>query len=99
MSEAKTSSKAGRNLIILLAIVLGVLHQDMWLWDSDTLVLGFIPIGLAYHALYSIIAAGLWILAIKLAWPHDLEAMAAEPAGGGSKTPEEKSGVTPGHSP
>jgi hypothetical protein len=71
-------STAGRNLIVILVLALAILHQDFWFWDSDTLVLGFMPIGLAYHAMYSIVAACLWALAIKIAWPHHLEAVADE---------------------
>jgi len=74
----KRSSTTGRNIIILLAILLGILHQDFWFWDSDTMVMGFMPIGLAYHALYSIMAAALWALAIKIAWPYDLERLAED---------------------
>jgi hypothetical protein len=29
------------------------------------------PIGLAYHTAYCIVAAGLWCLATKYAWPED----------------------------
>ena len=80
MSESPSpqSSVAGRNLIIILAIALAVLHQDFWWWDSNSVVLGFLPIGLAFHAFYSILAACLWALAIKIAWPTHLEAMADE---------------------
>ena len=72
------SSKTGRNLIACLAIAMAVLHQDFWWWDSDWLVFGFMPIGLAFHAAYSITAACLWGLAIKIAWPYHLEALAEE---------------------
>ncbi|MGB6045566.1 MAG: DUF3311 domain-containing protein [Pirellulales bacterium] len=73
-----TSSSGGRNLIIILVVVMAILHQDFWFWDDATLVFGFMPIGLAYHAFYSIAAACLWALAIKIAWPHHLEALAEE---------------------
>jgi hypothetical protein len=74
--STKEASTIGRNLIVVLAIALGVLHQDFWWWDNDWLVMGFMPIGLAYHAAYSILAACLWALAIKIAWPYHLESMA-----------------------
>ncbi len=78
-SGARTAAPAGGALVILvLALVLFVLHQDLWWWDDPTLVFGFLPLGLAYHALYSILAACLWALACKIAWPHHLEAMADE---------------------
>ena len=54
-------------------VVLAILHQDFWFWDDRTLVLGFLPIGLAYHALYSIAAATLWAAAVRLAWPTRIE--------------------------
>ena len=35
-----------------------VLHQDFWNWkQADPLIFGFLPIGLAYQAGYSILAA------------------------------------------
>ena len=63
-----------------------ILHQDKWWWDDATLVLGFLPMGLAFHALLSIGCAALGWLAINTAWPHDLEAFAEE----NSTTTEEK---------
>ena len=63
-------------IILFLAAILAVLHQDFWNWDKDTAVFGFLPVGLAYHACYSIAAAALWALAIKIAWPKDLIAWA-----------------------
>ena len=60
-----------RRLIYIALILLAVLHQDYWLWDDATLVFGFMPIGLAYHTAYCIVAAGLWYLATKYAWPED----------------------------
>ncbi len=49
-----------------------MLHQDFWLWNDRTLLLGFLPVGLAYHAGYSIAAAALWALAVIFAWPSGL---------------------------
>ena len=74
---------SGRRIIIILAIVLAILHQDFWNWDSEALIFGFMPIGLAYHAMYSVAAATLWYFAIKFAWPHELEEW-AEGGGGDS---------------
>ena len=64
---------SGKRVILILAILLAVLHQDFWNWDSATLVFGFMPIGLFYHACYSLAAVTLWIFAIKYAWPKELE--------------------------
>ena len=59
-----------------LVVLLAILHQDVWLWENRTLVFGFLPIGLAYHAGFSIAAACVWALALKFAWPDELEAWA-----------------------
>jgi hypothetical protein len=60
-------------------ILLAILHQDVWNWDNANLVLGFLPVGLAYHAGYSIVAATFWALVMKFAWPDRLEQWADEP--------------------
>ncbi len=65
-------------LIWLMVVVLAVLHQDVWNWDSKALVMGFIPVGLAYHALYSVAAALMWMAALRWAWPSGVEAWANE---------------------
>lgn len=59
-------------------MLLAVLHQDTWNWDDVSLVFGFLPVGLAYHAGYSIAVAVFWALVIKFAWPERLEAWANE---------------------
>lgn len=59
------------------AILLAILHQDFWWWDDTTLV-GFMPIGLFYHALFSIAAAAIWALAVMFAWPSHIEEFAEE---------------------
>lgn len=68
----------GRIVITVGVLVLLILHQDWWLWDDRTLVFGFMPSGLAYHVGYSIAAASLWALAVRIAWPSELEAWADE---------------------
>lgn len=63
-----------RKFIFGLIVLLVILHQDFWWWDSiDPLVFGFLPIGLAYHAGISIAAAFLWFLVTQFAWPKQLE--------------------------
>lgn len=68
-------------LLTLLVLALLVLHQDWWFWRDKTLVFGFLPIGLAYHAAYSVAASVLLALLVRFAWPGHLEAQAAPPAG------------------
>ncbi len=60
-------------LLFLLIAVVYVLHQDNWNWNSSEIVLGFLPVGLAYHAGYSILAAIMMAVLVKFAWPKDLE--------------------------
>ena len=66
-------------LVLFVFLVLLALHQDVWFWDDDkTLILGFLPVGLAYHAFYTVVVAVFWGLVIKFAWPKELEALAGE---------------------
>ena len=62
--------------VLLTSFVLAVYvaHQDYWNWGkSDYLVLGFLPVGLAYHAAYSILCAAMMGLLVACAWPKHLE--------------------------
>lgn len=67
--------KAGKTLLLTLLIAaVYLLHQDSWNWKSaDPLVFGFLPVGLAYHAGYSILAAIMMAVLVKFAWPKHLE--------------------------
>ena len=60
-------------LLALAVVVVLFFHQDVWNWKDATLVFGFLPKGLAYHAGYSFVAAGLMALLVKFAWPSHLE--------------------------
>jgi len=56
-----------------LVLVMIALHQDFWFWTDKTLVLGFVPVGLAYHLGYSVLASlTMWVL-VRAAWPAQLE--------------------------
>ena len=77
MSKAN-KSLAASTIIYGLAILLAILHQDFWLWDNQSLVFGFLPIGLAYHVVFSILASAVWALAVLFAWPSHIEAFAEE---------------------
>ena len=68
----------GKTAVWSLFVVLFFLHQDFWRWDNADMVFGFMPMGLAYHAGFSIACAILGGLAIRYAWPHDLESFAEE---------------------
>jgi hypothetical protein len=59
--------KAGKAfLLTILILAVYFLHQDFWNWKkAEPLVFGFLPIGLAYHAGYSILAAILMAVLVQ----------------------------------
>ena len=71
---------------MVLAIFL--LHQDCWNWQkAEPLVFGFLPVGLAYHAGYAILAAIMMALLVKFAWPTGLDDIESK-LEGENKTPK-----------
>ncbi len=56
-----------------LVVLLLILHQDVWFWTDGTLVFGFMPVGLFYHACISVAAGVTWFLATKYLWPAGLD--------------------------
>ena len=67
-----------KQLTYALIILLLILHQDFWWWDSKTIVLGCLPVGLAYHLGFSLVSALLWAMALKTIWPSHWEEWASE---------------------
>jgi hypothetical protein len=63
-----------RSIAVAAVVLLYVLHQDLWFWrEARPLVFGFLPIGLFYHAAFTVAtSAVLWLL-VKVAWPSHLE--------------------------
>jgi len=60
--------------MVTLVTALYALHQDVWFWRSSTpMILGFIPIGLFYHACFTLAASALMWMLVKYAWPSHLE--------------------------
>lgn len=61
-------------LLTLLVVALYLLHQDFWFWrTAHPLAFGFLPIGIFYHACYTLaVTLVMWVL-IKQAWPAHLE--------------------------
>jgi len=50
------------------------LHQDVWFWrEARPLVFGFLPIGLAYHAAYTVAASVMLAWLVRRHWPMNLE--------------------------
>ncbi len=62
-----------KTVIWLMVLILAIIHQDFWNWNSETLVFGFMPIGLFYHACLSLAAGVVWFLACHFAWPADAD--------------------------
>lgn len=67
-----------KNVLYALLLVLALAHQDFWNWDRTHLYFGFLPSGLAYHTVYTLIVVVFWILMIRFAWPDDVERFAEE---------------------
>jgi hypothetical protein len=61
-------------LLTLLVLLVYLLHQDSWNWNrAEPLIFGFLPIGLAYHAAFSVLAAILMAVLVRFAWPAHLD--------------------------
>ena len=58
----------------VIVAVFYALHQDVWFWrEARPFVFGFLPIGLFYHAVYTVgISLFMWIL-VRTHWPSHLE--------------------------
>jgi hypothetical protein len=60
--------------LALLVCVLYALHQDLLLWrTARPLAFGFLPVGLLYHALYTLACSVLMIVLCRYAWPSHLD--------------------------
>ncbi len=61
-------------LIAILVWAAYALHQDVWLWrTARPLIFGFLPVGLAYHAAYTLAIVLLMAVLLRIAWPEHLE--------------------------
>lgn len=61
-------------VVLAVAAVLYVLHQDIWFWRTpEPLVFGFIPVGMAYHAAYTVLIAVVLAVLARAYWPSYLE--------------------------
>ena len=72
-------------VIVAVVALLAIIHQDFWNWHRvEPLLFGFIPIGLAWHVMISVLAAILAAVMVRTCWPPDVDAL--ESAGDGSGT-------------
>jgi hypothetical protein len=61
-------------LTALVLLIFFALHQDVWLWRaSRPLVFGVLPVGLAYHAAYTLAVSLIMAVLVRLYWPSHLE--------------------------
>jgi len=59
---------------IVLVVLAFFLHQDFWYWRTPTpLVLGVLPPGLWYHALYALGCSTLMWYLTRVIWPAHLD--------------------------
>ena len=62
---------------VLASLAIGallLLHHDWWNWSTaHPLAFGFLPVGLWYHALFTIAAALLMVGLVRWCWPSGLE--------------------------
>ena len=57
-----------------MAAALYALHQDFWFWrEARPLVFGFVPIGLFYHAAYTLAVSVMMVWLVRTRWPAHLE--------------------------
>lgn len=65
--------KPVRSLLLYAAlVVLYLLHNDLWLWNDASLVLG-LPAGLAYHIGFAVVTSIVLTLLVIHAWPEHLD--------------------------
>ncbi len=61
-------------LTALFLLVFFALHQDLWFWrEARPLVFGVLPLGLAWHAGYTLAVSVIMAVLVRRAWPSHLE--------------------------
>ena len=61
-------------MLAIALLVFFALHQDVWFWrEAQPLVLGVLPVGLAYHAAYTLAVSALMAVLVRRYWPSHLE--------------------------
>jgi hypothetical protein len=67
-------------MLALALLAFFALHQDVWFWrEARPLVFGILPVGLAYHAAYTLAVSALMAVLVRRYWPSHLEEHAGEP--------------------
>jgi len=61
-------------LTAFFLLVFFALHQDLWFWrEARPLVFGVLPLGLAWHAGYTLAVSAIMAVLVRRAWPSHLE--------------------------
>ena len=76
----------------LFFLVLLFVHQDFWNWSDESLVGLGMPIGLFYHALFSLACSALGVWAVTRAWPTEWEKYAEEKSPPSTKSNQHRKG-------
>jgi hypothetical protein len=84
MLRHERTGTPGWKFYVAVWLAMMAVHQDFWNWRDATLLFGFVPVGLAYHLGYSILAAVVMALLVRRAWPVHLEGLERETADGGT---------------
>lgn len=74
-----SSNSTPRKLVWGFVVILAIVHFDFWAWSDRSILAGFMPTGLFYQAMISLLAGICWALVVKFAWPSRLEEWADEP--------------------
>lgn len=61
-------------VVLAIVAVLYLMHQDLWFWrTARPLVFGFLPVGMFYHAAYTVLIAAVLAVLARRYWPAHLE--------------------------
>ncbi len=61
-------------LLAGVALIVIICRHDYWNWDTPyPLLFGFLPVGLWWQGLVSLLAVGMMWLMVRFAWPGELE--------------------------
>jgi hypothetical protein len=70
-AEPTPAGARGRRIVAALLAALFLLHQDVWLWQDPSLVLG-LPAGLAWHVAFCLAVTAVLALAVRWSWPREV---------------------------
>lgn len=63
-----------RSTATTIVALLFALHQDVWFWrEARPLVFGVVPVGLFYHAAFTVVTALALLWLVHLIWPSHLD--------------------------